>query len=144
MAATSAESDMARFAPAASTFAPSRKDVLSSLAFFFGDPASPEKLRDYSEHTAATCAHANKLESQIAFVRIVVSKTQRISQCRLCLLYFIIFCRPFSGCVLRPGIYYCHASITAFNASTSIINRVDKPMWFFRVCVHRTPAFATP
>ena len=56
MAATSAESDMARFAPAASTFAPSRKDVLSSLAFFFGDPASPEKLRDYSEHNAATCA----------------------------------------------------------------------------------------
>jgi len=31
------------------TFAPSREDVLSSLAFFFGDPAVPEKLRDYSE-----------------------------------------------------------------------------------------------
>ena len=54
-ATTSAEYDMSKFAPAPSTFAPSRKDVLSSLAFFFGDPASPEKLRDYSEHHAATC-----------------------------------------------------------------------------------------
>lgn len=44
----------ASFAPAASSFAASRKDVLSSIAFFFGDPASPEKLRDYSEHQAAT------------------------------------------------------------------------------------------
>ena len=38
------------------TFAPSREDILSTLSFFFGDPASPEKLRDYSEHQAATCA----------------------------------------------------------------------------------------
>ena len=41
-------------APQPATFAPSREDVLSTLAFFFGDPASPEKLRDYSEHQAAT------------------------------------------------------------------------------------------
>jgi len=54
MAATSAEADMSKHLPAPSTFAPSRNDVLSSLAFFFGDPASPEKLRDYSEHQAAT------------------------------------------------------------------------------------------
>lgn len=38
--------------PAPKTFAPSREDVLSNLAFFFGDPAVPEKLRDYSEHHA--------------------------------------------------------------------------------------------
>lgn len=50
----SAEATMAAHLPAPATFAPSRKDVLSSLAFFFGDPASPEKLRDYSEHQAAT------------------------------------------------------------------------------------------
>ena len=49
----SAEATMASHLPAPATFAPSRKDVLSSLAFFFGDPASPEKLRDYSEHQAA-------------------------------------------------------------------------------------------
>jgi hypothetical protein len=32
--------------PAPSTFAASRDDVLASLSFFFGDPASPEKLKD--------------------------------------------------------------------------------------------------
>lgn len=40
--------------PAPRLFAPSKDDVLSNLAFFFGDPASPEKLRDYSEHHAMT------------------------------------------------------------------------------------------
>ena len=66
--------------PAPKTFAPSREDVyaaamqftaplepspfiahtpcsrcrLSTLAFFFGDPATPEKLKDYSEHHAMT------------------------------------------------------------------------------------------
>jgi hypothetical protein len=38
--------------PAPKTFAPSREDVLSTLGFFFGDPAVPEKLKDYSEHHA--------------------------------------------------------------------------------------------
>tara|TARA_X000001036_G_scaffold274029_1_gene254565 strand:- start:3166 stop:3426 length:261 start_codon:yes stop_codon:yes gene_type:complete len=40
--------------PAPRTFAPSREDVLSTLGFFFGDPAVPEKLKDYSEHHAMT------------------------------------------------------------------------------------------
>jgi len=44
----------ARQLPAPRTIAPSREDVLSNLAFFFGDPAVPEKLRDYSEHHAMT------------------------------------------------------------------------------------------
>lgn len=38
--------------PAPRTIAPSREDVLSNLAFFFGDPVVPERLRDYSEHHA--------------------------------------------------------------------------------------------
>jgi hypothetical protein len=42
----------ARDLPAPATIAPSRDAVLSNLAFFFGDPAVPEKLRDYSEHHA--------------------------------------------------------------------------------------------
>ena len=41
-------------APQPAIIAPSREDILSNLAFFFGDPSSPEKLRDYSEHQAAT------------------------------------------------------------------------------------------
>ena len=37
------------------TFAPSKNDILSTLEFFFGKPAQPEKLTDFSEHHAATC-----------------------------------------------------------------------------------------
>ena len=44
----------ARELPAPRTIAPSREDVLSNLAFFFGDPVVPERLRDYSEHNAMT------------------------------------------------------------------------------------------
>lgn len=43
-------SSVAATLPAPRTFAPSREDVLSTLGFFFGDPAVPEKLKDYSEH----------------------------------------------------------------------------------------------
>tara|TARA_B110001452_G_scaffold260472_1_gene258017 strand:- start:1798 stop:2001 length:204 start_codon:yes stop_codon:yes gene_type:complete len=44
--------------PQPRTFAPSREDVLSNLMYFFGAPVSPEKLKDYSEHHAMTCAPA--------------------------------------------------------------------------------------
>ena len=40
--------------PQPKTFAPSRDDVLTTLAYFFGSPVSPEKLKDYSEHHAQT------------------------------------------------------------------------------------------
>lgn len=46
--------ELAKQLPATHSFAPSKNDVLNSLAFFFGEPISPEKLRDYSEHHAAT------------------------------------------------------------------------------------------
>jgi len=36
------------------TFAPSKDDILNTLGFFFGKPAQPEKLADFSEHHAAT------------------------------------------------------------------------------------------
>jgi hypothetical protein len=52
--------DLSANIPAPKTFAPSREDVLSTLGFFFGDPAVPEKLKDYSEHhamTYRTCHH---------------------------------------------------------------------------------------
>ena len=44
--------------PQPRTFAPSKEDVLQNLQYFFGAPVSPEKLTDYSEHHAMTCAHA--------------------------------------------------------------------------------------
>jgi len=40
--------------PQPHTFSHSKDDILSALAFYFGAPSSPEKLRDYSEHHAAT------------------------------------------------------------------------------------------
>ncbi len=40
-----AESQMSRQLPAPKTFAPSREDVLSSLAFFFGDPGKLRSIR---------------------------------------------------------------------------------------------------
>ncbi len=46
--------------PAPRTFAPSREDVLSTLGFFFGDPAVPEKLKDYSEHHAMYAATTDR------------------------------------------------------------------------------------
>jgi hypothetical protein len=49
-----ADSTLSANLPAPKTFAPSREDVLSTLGFFFGDPATPEKLKDYSEHNAMT------------------------------------------------------------------------------------------
>ena len=41
--------------PQHATFAHSKEDVLNALSFYFGQPVSPEKLKDYSEHHAATC-----------------------------------------------------------------------------------------
>lgn len=41
-------------APQHNTFAHSKEDVLKALSFYFGEPVSPEKLRNYSEHHAAT------------------------------------------------------------------------------------------
>ena len=49
-----ADMTRAKELPAPRTIAPSREDVLSNLAFFFGDPVVPEKLRDYSEHHVRT------------------------------------------------------------------------------------------
>jgi len=40
--------------PQHATFAHSKEDVLNALAFYFGQPVSPEKLKDYNEHHAAT------------------------------------------------------------------------------------------
>ena len=39
------------------TFQPSREDILTTLGFFFGDPAVPEKLKDYSEHRTRRALH---------------------------------------------------------------------------------------
>lgn len=42
--------------PQPRTFAPSKEAVMENLMYFFGAPVSPEKLKDYSEHHAMTCA----------------------------------------------------------------------------------------
>ena len=40
--------------PQPNTFTRSKDDILSALSFYFGQPVSPEKLKDYNEHHAAT------------------------------------------------------------------------------------------
>jgi len=52
-----ADTTLSTHLPAPKTFAPSREDVLSTLGFFFGDPAVPEKLKDYSEHRTRRALH---------------------------------------------------------------------------------------
>jgi len=42
--------------PQPNTFTRSKDDILNALSFYFGQPVSPEKLKDYNEHHAATCA----------------------------------------------------------------------------------------
>ena len=43
--------------PQHATFAHSKEDVLKALSFYFGQPTSPEKLKDYNEHHASTCKY---------------------------------------------------------------------------------------
>jgi hypothetical protein len=40
--------------PQPKTFTATKDDVVSALSFYFGQPVSPEKLKDYNEHMAAT------------------------------------------------------------------------------------------
>ena len=42
--------------PQPRTLGYSKEDTLTNYAYFFGAPVSPEKLKDYSEHHALTCA----------------------------------------------------------------------------------------
>ena len=42
--------------PQPNTFTRSKDDILNALSFYFGQPVSPEKLKDYNDHHAATCA----------------------------------------------------------------------------------------
>jgi hypothetical protein len=51
--------------PQPRTFAPSKEDVLQNLQYFFGAPVSPEKLKDYSEHHATTCAPLPRIEASL-------------------------------------------------------------------------------
>jgi hypothetical protein len=50
------KSELPPFAPynSLSTMAPSKADILQALTNFFGNPAQPEKLVNFSDHHAAT------------------------------------------------------------------------------------------
>ena len=93
-----AESNMAKHLPAPSTFAPSRNDVLSSLSFFFGDPASPEKLRDYSEHQAQTyhfpdafTGSNNRIRDTLNNLVLKVRLSVQTKCCVSCLEKYVLF-----------------------------------------------------
>ena len=69
--------------PQPRTFAPSKEDVLQNLQYFFGAPVSPEKLKDYSEHHAMTCAPEAKKRPNsnlVPFSRHRFGRAQTTSQ----------------------------------------------------------------
>lgn len=84
----SAEHAMSAQMPAPKTFAPSREDVLSNLAFFFGDPAVPEKLRDYSEHHAMCASTPLNAHTPVhttrRLTRVVCPRARRTYHFREC------------------------------------------------------------
>ncbi len=49
-------------------FAKSKADILQTLQYYFGDPAYPQKLMDYTQHHAATghlcAARSHLIETQ--------------------------------------------------------------------------------
>jgi len=55
--------------PAPRTIAYSKLDVLENLKFFFGDPAVPERLHDYSEHHAMTFHFPDAYQGQNVKIR---------------------------------------------------------------------------
>jgi len=78
--------------PQPRTFAPSKDDVLQNLMYFFGAPVSPEKLKDYSEHHAMTCARrparAQHAPSTRARARARARATSHHARVRLCADHF--------------------------------------------------------
>lgn len=74
--------------PQPATFAHSKEDVLKALSFYFGEPVSPEKLRDYNEHHGVwqnrssqpishCCVHSvyNRVLSRFSSVRVSTAAT---------------------------------------------------------------------
>ena len=52
--------------PQPNTFTRTKDDILNALSFYFGQPVSPEKLKDYNEHHAATCTRPRAQPSPAA------------------------------------------------------------------------------
>jgi len=59
--------------PQPATFAHSKEDVLKALSFYFGEPVSPEKLRNYSEHHASTYHFPDAYEGQNTQLRDTIN-----------------------------------------------------------------------
>ena len=59
--------------PQLATFAPSKEDVVNALSFYFGQPVSPEKLRDYSETHAATYNFPDAFVGQSTKIRDTIN-----------------------------------------------------------------------
>lgn len=53
--------------------APSAKDILGQLEFFFGKPAQPEKLTDFNDHHAATYHFPDAYLGKNIFLRDTLS-----------------------------------------------------------------------
>jgi len=82
IAAQTSDTTPAQAAPALKSFAPSRDDVLSTLAYFFGQPVSPEKLKNYDEHRES--------RSQTLFDVCGVHRFESTCDCRDLMLCFLL------------------------------------------------------
>ena len=77
---------MTTTAPAPRLMAPSRDDVLSNLSFFFGEPVSPEKLKEMfvqSLPTAKEMAHPNMKENPELLPQIVKAQQNPLARHRM-------------------------------------------------------------
>lgn len=72
--------------PQPNTFARSKDDVLQALSFYFGQPVSPEKLKDYNEHHAATCTRLSQ-----STANDLRTPAQRLTVCFILVLLQITF-----------------------------------------------------
>ena len=88
--------------PQPRTFAPSKDDVLQNLMYFFGAPVSPEKLKDYSEHHAMTCARRPARTQHAPSSSSSCSTRARARARNLSPRPCSFVRRPFSGCARAP------------------------------------------
>lgn len=94
--------------PQPRTIAPSREDVLSNLMYFFGAPVSPEKLKDYSEHHAMTCALAPAAPRAVATGSATHAFRVHVGAALLCLAPTF---RPLPRCAPPASPFSCDATL---------------------------------
>lgn len=131
------------------TLAHSRDDVLSNLTFFFGAPASPEKLKDYNEHHAATLAFPDAFSGPNSKLRDTLKNLLLYSvqqwQTSVALPYFqiegtVVECAP-PIAAFSVHCFFCIGLIPARSCSQVGRSRLWRASAAARAGAHRTLHF---